>query len=76
MNFQRNDWAPGLEGENVFYTGNNLFWGLDVSGLHDAENWSWWSSEIHKWHNIDGNVYGNAVWDPTFSVAFPTTGLQ
>jgi hypothetical protein len=75
-NFTRGEWKDGYQGENVFYVGNNLFWGLFYDGKHDPKNQSWWWAKIHDWHDIYGDVQGAAEWDPDMKVTFPGTGLQ
>ena len=75
-NFTRGEWKDGLQGENVFYVGNNLFWGLFEDGKHDPQTASWWWAKIHDWHNKDYDVQGSVEWDPDFKVTFPGTGLQ
>jgi RHS repeat-associated protein len=63
----------GLQGENVFCTGDDLFWGHFMSGTHSAESESWWFIEIKGWTSNSGK-HGNPVWRNY--IKYPTTGLD
>jgi hypothetical protein len=63
----------GLQGENVFNTGNDLFWGLFTSGVHPAQSESAWWAEVQRWKSRSGK-YGIPAWRSY--IEYPSTGLQ
>ena len=66
-------WLSGLEGENVFYVGGGLFWGLFASGVHPGMTEDAWWSEIKGWSSSAG-VHGDPKWKA--SITYPSTGLS
>lgn len=69
-------WTAGFEGENVFNTGNDLFWGLDLPYKHNPESESWWWNQIKTtFISNDGKTSGNPEWDKDRAITFPGVGL-
>jgi hypothetical protein len=63
----------GLQGENVFNTGDDLFWGLFRPGVHPAQSEAWWWAEIQGWTSISGK-HGVPAWRT--QIKYPSIGLQ
>jgi RHS repeat-associated protein len=69
-------WTAGFEGENVFNTGNDLFWGLDLPNKHNPESKSWWWNQIKTtFISNDGKTFGDPEWDKNKAITFPGVGL-
>ena len=63
----------GVQGENVFCTGDDLFWGHFADGKHPAKSKQWWWNEVQSWTSKSGK-HGTPDWRN--DIKYPVTGLQ
>ncbi len=71
-NFKETTWADGYQGENLIYTGSDLWWGHLTRD--QLQHFKKWESDISKWTSENGQQHGSPR--PRAWVSFPPNGLE